>query len=68
MSAASRPVAIRTRPDRGASRVGSTTRQTPSTIASATAWKSIGARPGAYADAIRAGTSSARSSATVRCA
>jgi len=33
--------------DRGASSVGSTTSHAPSTSASATAWKSIGASPGA---------------------
>ena len=46
VSAASRPVAMRTSDERGASSVASTTRQVPSTSASATAWKSIGCRPG----------------------
>ena len=44
VSAASRPVAMRTSDERGASSVASTTRQVPSTSASATAWKSIGCR------------------------
>ena len=64
MSAASRPVAIRSRDDRGASRVPSTTRHCPSTNASATAWKSIGDRPGAYTATSRAGTFRARRKAT----
>ena len=68
MSAASRPVAMRTKVCRGARSVPSTTRQCPSTNASATAWKSIGYRPGAYTDTTRAGTLTARSSATTRCA
>ena len=66
MSAASRPVAMRTSDGRGASRVASTTYHRPSTSASTTAWKSIGSRPGAYAEASRAGTSRARSSARAR--
>ena len=47
MSAASRPVVMRTNDSRGASRVASTTYHLPSTDASATAWKSIGSSPGA---------------------
>ena len=46
-SAASRPVPIRTIDARGASRVASTSRQTPSTETSTTAWASIGDSPGA---------------------
>ena len=42
VSAASRPVAMRTIVCRGARHVASTTRHWPSTNASATAWKSIG--------------------------
>jgi len=66
MSAASRPVAMRTSDCRGASNVPSTTRHWPSTNASPTAWKSIGYRPGAYTDTTRAGTFTARSIATTR--
>ena len=44
---ASRPVPMRTSDERGARRVASTVTQRPSTNTSATAWKSIGWRPGA---------------------
>ncbi|KPG74630.1 hypothetical protein AEQ27_16215 [Frigoribacterium sp. RIT-PI-h] len=47
VSEASRPVAMRSNVCRGASPVASTTCQAPSTKASATAWKSIGDKPGA---------------------
>ena len=66
VSAASRPVAMRTIVDRGARHVASSTFQWPSTYASTTAWKSIGLRPGAYTDARRAGTSHARRNAITR--
>jgi hypothetical protein len=47
VSAASRPVPMRTIDARGASRVASNTRHTPSTATSTTAWASIGDNPGA---------------------
>ena len=57
---------MRTMALRGARQVASTTSQRPSTNASATAWKSIGWRPGAYTDTRRAGVSQPRSMATTR--
>ena len=68
VSAASRPVEMRSRLCRGASWVASTTHHASSTNASATAWNSIGLRPGAYTAASLAGTLSARSKAMDRCA
>jgi hypothetical protein len=47
VSAASRPVAIRTIDGLGDRHVASTTLQAPSTKPSATAWKSMGSQPGA---------------------
>lgn len=67
MSAASRPMAMRTSVCHGASNVPSTTLHCRSMNAAATAWQSIGDSPGGYSETMRAGTFTARRS-TTRCA